>query len=185
MTSTFGNRPERPPGHERRPWGLRLLRWGLEAAIVLAVVAGVQWYRAQSLVEGMAPELQGRLVDDGQLSTLTHPTQGPVLVHFWATWCPICKLEEGSIEALSRRYRVISVAMQSGDAGAVRGYLQERGLSFPTIPDPSGAIAARWGVHVVPASFILNREGRIRFRILGYNTGLGLRARLWLTALGW
>jgi thiol-disulfide isomerase/thioredoxin len=172
-------------GQARRPWARRLLRWGLEAGVVLALVAAVHWYRAQPLAEGIAPALQGRLVENGQLVTLEHPAQRPVLVHFWATWCPICKLEEGSIEALSQRYPVITVAMQSGDASTVRRYLEERSLNVPTIADPSGAIAARWGVQTVPASFILDREGRIRFRSLGYRTGLGLRARLWLAAWDW
>lgn len=183
-TSDSGNRPSDPSPQPRRRWAQRLRRWSLEAAILLAVLTGVHWYRAQALIEGSAPALQGRLVADGQPASLQFPTDGPLLVHFWATWCPVCKLEEGTINALSQRYSVLSVAMQSGHADEVGGYLKAHELSFPTIADPSGAIAAEWGVQAVPVSFILDRNGRIRYRSVGYSTGLGLRARLWLAAEG-
>lgn len=183
-TSRSGNRSNTPSAQSRRRWVRRLRRWSLEASILLAVLAGLHWYRAQPLVDGVAPALQGRLVEDDRLSGLQMPTDGPVLVHFWATWCPVCKLEEDRIDALSQRYSVLSVAMQSGRADAIRAYLKERELSFPTIADPSGAIAAEWGVQAVPVSFILDRNGRIRFRSIGFSTGLGLRARLWLAAQG-
>jgi peroxiredoxin len=94
-------------------------------------------------------------------------------------WCPICKLEEGNIEALSSDYQVITVAMQSGNDMEINSYLQEQGLSFDTIADPYGEIATQWGVRGVPASFVLDSNGNIRFASVGYSTGVGLRGKLW------
>jgi thiol-disulfide isomerase/thioredoxin len=37
-----------------------------------------------------------------------------VLIHFWATWCSICRLENDNIQAISQDYRVLNIAMQSG-----------------------------------------------------------------------
>jgi len=49
--------------------------------------------------------------------------------------------------------------------------------------DPDGVIATRWGVRAVPASFIVDGAGQIRFVEIGYTTGIGLRLRLWLAGL--
>jgi hypothetical protein len=46
--------------------------------------------------------------------------------------------------------------------------------------DETGEIARHWGVAGVPASFIVDREGRIKYAGMGYATEIGLRARMWL-----
>lgn len=173
-----------PNGNRKHRWGQRLRRWGLEGAIVLLVLAAVHWYKARPLAEGMAPALSGRAIDTIEQINLSPPLERPTLIHFWASWCPICKLEEGSIEALAKRYQVITVAMQSGTEEEISRYLSERALDLRVIADPSGEIAQQWGVQAVPASFIIDRDGRIRFRRVGYTTGLGLRVRLWLAEIG-
>jgi peroxiredoxin len=107
-----------------------------------------------------------------------------VLVHFWATWCPICRTEQDTINAIARDTpNVITVAMQSGSRDEVEKYLKQQGLSFPVLNDPDGRIAAAWGVHAVPASFIIDPDGQIRFVEIGYTTETGLRLRLWLAAV--
>jgi len=173
-----------PNGKRKPSWGQRLRRWGLEITLVLILLAGVHWYKARPLADGLAPTLSGQTIETLEPIDLSLPADRPRLVHFWASWCPICKLEEGSIEALGADYEVITVAMQSGSAAEIRGYLSERGLDLRVIADPNGDIARRWGVQAVPASFIIDRSGQIRFRRVGYTTGFGLRARLWLAQIG-
>jgi peroxiredoxin len=62
-------------------------------------------------------------------------------------------------------------------------HLSEQQLSFPVLNDPDGHIAAAWGVHAVPASFIIDTDGQIRFVEIGYTTAIGLRLRLWWAAV--
>ncbi len=142
------------------------------------VFFAIQAWRAADLPDGPAPTLSGRLLD-GRPFDLARADR-PLLVHFWATWCPVCRLEEGAIDDLARDHSVVTVALQSGGAEALRAYLSTRGLAFPVIADEEGELARRWGVRGVPASLIVGRDGRVRFRELGYTTGLGLRIRLWL-----
>lgn len=173
-----------PNGKHKRSWHQRLRRWGLEGAIILAVLTAIHWYKARPLADGMAPALSGQSATTLEEIDLSIPSSGPRLVHFWASWCPLCRFEEGSIEAIGKDYEVITVAMQSGDAVEISRYLAERALELRVIADPNGDIARRWGVQAVPASFIIGSDGHIRFRRIGYTTGLGLRTRLWLTQLG-
>lgn len=104
---------------------------------------------------------------------------GPLLVDFWATWCAACIAEAGNIERVARRWPVVSVAIQSGDAAAVSKHLRERELALPAVVDADGRIAANWRVRGTPTHFIVDAEGNIRFRVVGYATTLGLMLRLW------
>jgi peroxiredoxin len=50
---------------------------------------------------------------------------------------------------------------------------------MPTLLDPEGAVLSRYGVQGVPATFIIDRDGEIRFRVMGLSSEWGLRLRLW------
>jgi protein-disulfide isomerase-like protein with CxxC motif len=95
----------------------------------------------------------------------------------------VCRAEQGSIDAVSRTHPVLSVASQSGPAAEVASYVAEHDIAPQVIVDSTSELAKRYGVHAFPTSFILNREGKIVFREVGYTTALGLRARLWLAGV--
>jgi thiol-disulfide isomerase/thioredoxin len=130
------------------------------------------------MVSGAAPALQGVTLAGQRYQLPAHPPR-PVLVHFWATWCPVCRAEQGSIAAIAEDADVISVAMQSGPPAEVAGYVKEQGIVFPVLNDADGSISNAWGVHAVPASFIIAPDGQIQFVEVGYTTEVGLRLRLW------
>lgn len=147
------------------------------------MIAGIRAWQQRDMVSGMAPPLSGITLDGSAYSLPAKPAQ-PVLVHFWATWCPICRTEQGSIEAIAQDHpNTITIAMQSGSTVKVGKHVVEQGLHFPVVNDADGRISAAWGVHAVPASFVIGTDGRIRFVEVGYTTGVGLRLRLWLAGL--
>lgn len=158
-----------------RTW---LVNLALNLLLIAAVVGGVQWWKARPLARGKAPPLQGTLLDGQTLDLATLRGQ-PVLVHFWATWCPLCRLGNGTIDAIAHDHRVITVALESGGPAELRQLMAAEGLGFPVLPDETGDLATRWGVPGVPATFVLDPQGRIAFSHVGFSTGWGLRARLW------
>lgn len=149
----------------------------LEAALILAVIFGAQYWQTRGLAEGAAPPLTGVLTDGSPAKVGAGDTA--TLVAFWATWCPVCKAEEGNIVSVAKDHRVISVAMQSGDAATVTKHLKERGIALPQLIDAEGRQAIDWGVRGVPTHFVVDGAGNIRFRVVGYATTWGLKARLW------
>ncbi len=158
----------------------RLRRWAREALIILAIVIGVQLWQTRGLAEGMAPPLAGTDLAGQPAGLARALTAGkPVLVAFWATWCAVCRVEMGNLEAIARDTPLVAVAMQSGDGAEVAKVLKERGRSLPAIVDADGRIARAWNVRGVPTHYIIDRRGRVRFAVVGYATEWGLRARLW------
>jgi thiol-disulfide isomerase/thioredoxin len=166
----------------------RWRRWAFEVLLIAAIISVVSLWQNRGLPEGQAPALAGishrglpiDLAEKvGAGSTASAVTRRATLVVFWAIWCPVCRAEEGNIIAVAEDWPVISVAMQSGDAFTVGKYLQERGNPLPALLDEEGAHAAAWRVRSVPAHFIIDPAGNIRFRVVGYATSLGLRVRLW------
>ncbi len=129
---------------------------------------------------GPAPNLAA-MQTDGRGVDVRSLQGRPALVYFWATWCPVCTAQQSAIDGVLADTPAITVAMRSGSAG-IRDYLFKESLNWPVVDDADGAISARWGVTGVPAVFILDTDGRIRFVTRGYTTGFGLRARLWLAA---
>jgi thiol-disulfide isomerase/thioredoxin len=147
--------------------------------LLLLVFAAVQWWQARDLAAGPAPPLVGLLLDGSPYQL--DPAGGPILVHFWATWCPVCRLEEDSIARIAADLPTITVATTSGTSDEVAAYLAEQGLTMPVLLDEDGELARRWGVNGVPATFVIDREGRIRHAGKGYSTEIGLRLRMWLS----
>ena len=155
----------------------------IKALIFIVVIAGFRAWQQRDMVSGPAPALQGMTLA-GQPYQLAAHRDGPVMVHFWATWCPICKTEQDSINTISHDdANVITIAMNSGKSEEVVKHMQEEGIDFPVVNDPDSSISNAWGVHAVPASFIISPSGQIRFAEVGFTTGLGMRLRLWLAGL--
>lgn len=163
---------------KQRDRATRWRRWGLEALVVVAIVVGIGLWNARGTASGPAPAV--RALDlAGELQDLQDYRGRPLLIHFWASWCPICRLEYGSIAAIAEDHPVISISIDQTPPEQLRAYLAEQDIRYPVIHDPAGNLADAWGVRGVPASFIVDGQGEIRFAEVGYTTEPGLRARLW------
>ena len=102
----------------------------------------------------------------------------PLLVHFWATWCPTCKLEASNIESVSKHYNVVTIAVNSGSNEELLGYLKEKELSYKVINDFDGKLSKKFNIEAYPSTLIYNPKGELSFTEVGYSTTLGLEARL-------
>ena len=160
---------------KKRKW-LRLL---LEVMIIVAIVFGIRVWQQKDLVSGVSPSFQSVKLD-GTTVNLEDYNGKPLLLHFWASWCPFCKLEEGSITNIQKDWPVLTVAYQSGDKEEVLKHLQERNIqAWPVIIDQDSRLAELFGVKGVPTSYIIDGNANIRFTEVGLTSGWGLRARLW------
>jgi thiol-disulfide isomerase/thioredoxin len=107
----------------------------------------------------------------------------PLMLHFWATWCPTCRAEAGNIGRVAETHDVMTVAVKSGGPAKIREYLETNGLRFPVIDDRDGAIASRFGVQVFPTTVLVGKDGKVFWSETGYTSTWGLKLRLWLAGL--
>ena len=174
MTNETNNNSTRTEKWRNRAFNVLLF------CVCAAIVLGVRAWHKRDTVSGPAPALQGITLTGQTYILPAHPGH-PVLVHFLATWCPVCRAEQGSIAAIAHDDpHVITVAMQSGKSEEIAKYMQEQGIDFPVVNDADGSLSSAWGITGVPASFIIAPGGQIRYVEVGYTTGIGLRLRLWL-----
>jgi len=96
-----------------------------------------------------------------------------VVVNFWATWCPPCRREMGSLERLhlaTKDKNVVVLAVNIGeDIDTVFSFLGtvEPSPSFPMLFDPDAESLGRWKVMALPTTYIIGPDGTIAFRAVG------------------
>ena len=93
-----------------------------------------------------------------------------VFLNFWATWCPPCRMEMPSMEALyqqlkGREFEILAVnIMESTET--VSAFMNESSLSFIAALD-SGSISAKYGIRAIPTSYIIDKRGLIISKVTG------------------
>lgn len=172
-----------PPAPPEPP---RKRRYVQDLAFIAAIVLGMHLLQTRHVPDGAAPAFAAPSAAGGRISLAewrARHAQGPVGLYFWADWCVVCAAQQGAVEAVQADWPVLTVAMQSGDEASVAKVLAAKGVDWTTAVDADGRIAARYGLHGVPAFVVLDRDGRIRSATVGYTSEWGIRARLWWAGL--
>ena len=134
---------------------------------VVALWAGLRApARAHDAPRFVLPDL------DGKVTRMEDLRGKVVLLNLWATWCPPCVEEMPTLEALSKRMAgrdFTLLAVSEDDTPAlVRPWIEKHGFTFPVLLDPRGQLGADLGITGYPETFIIDRNGRIVHRHVGY-----------------
>lgn len=116
-----------------------------------------------------APQAAPALAKRPGGSDLLGPPGRPVLVIFWASWCPHCREEMPGLEAFRKQHPevdVFTVAVGDSPADTAR-FVSEFGLDLPVIEDPEQLQSRIWGVRLIPSTVLLDDQHRIRYRATG------------------
>ncbi|HET7274509.1 MAG TPA: TlpA disulfide reductase family protein [Longimicrobiaceae bacterium] len=127
----------------------------------------------------VAPALAVETIDGGTASLEGYRGQ-VVLVNFWATWCPPCRIEMPGFQRVYEDKRdegfvVLALSTESAGSGAVREFLDEHDITFPVAMASAQMIKDFGGVRALPTSFLIDRNGLVRQEIAGYFAAPALR----------
>ena len=117
-----------------------------------------------------APEFS--LIDiDDQVHNLSDYRGKPVIINFWATWCPPCRKEMPSMESAWQILEEEGIAMLAINVGedfdTVFGFTATMDITFPLLLDQDGAVTEAWPIQGLPTTYILNPRGEMVYRMIG------------------
>jgi cytochrome c biogenesis protein CcmG, thiol:disulfide interchange protein DsbE len=143
-------------------------------SVVIAVMIGVIAVaaiivaadRRQSASQGKT--LSGATLRGGSFE-LSSSRGKPVVVNFFASWCPPCNSEAPDLAAFSKAHpEVVFVGVAVNDRRAdTEAFLKKYGLDYSVVVDESGAISDAWGVSGIPTTFFVDRKGAVKDSIVG------------------
>ena len=157
----------------------------------LLLPAFVRSFIVSERVDLAPPAFRMALLDGGDVAS--EALRGRVVVlDFWATWCIPCRREMPELEAVRRRYAsrpdVVFYAVnlahgdtpeQPGDSPAqAAAFLRSGNVGLIGAYDGNGEAQKALGPNRLPALFVLDRNGRVRFRHLGFVGAEDLSGRL-------
>jgi len=128
-----------------------------------------------------APAFNVPLFDGGSVA-LTDLKGKPVVVNFWASWCIPCVDEAPELEKTWQAYKDRGVAFLGIDyvdtEPKAREFMQRHGITYPNGPDLGSRISYDYRIKGVPETFVIDKDGVVRFVKIGPTTADELRSVL-------
>ncbi len=162
---------------------LNNLRFPISAAVL---VAGLVWISFSRLPVDLVPDSSieaaqvGFLAPDFKLSSLNSQEISlfnlkgkPVILNFWASWCPPCKAEMPAFEQAFQEYQgtdlqIIAINATDQDSlNDVSLFIQQFGITFPIPLDPTGSASKDYQVHSLPTTYFIDKFGVIKEIVIG------------------
>jgi peroxiredoxin len=161
----------------------RWVRWGIDLAMLAAIVLGIgAWQTRSHLSGGQAPDAVLTTLA-GERVSLDSLRGKPVVLAFSAPWCTVCAAESQNLSwvrsVVGDRARVVSIAASFEDVAQVRAYVRDRGVDYPVLLGDDALMRA-FHVEAFPTVYFLDAHGRVHGSATGYTTTFGLLARLFL-----
>jgi cytochrome c biogenesis protein CcmG, thiol:disulfide interchange protein DsbE len=126
------------------------------------------------LVGSPGPEVAGESLNGQGKFSLSGSKGKVVLVDFWATWCEPCKKSFPKLEELNVKYKgaVVIVGISEDDEKKdIADFGKTHGAKFPLLWDDGKGFAKKYPVDNMPTSFILDKNGVVKFMHQGYHDG--------------
>jgi cytochrome c biogenesis protein CcmG/thiol:disulfide interchange protein DsbE len=158
--------------------GRKVANWAAIAAALAVILAfALPSYRQGEASIAGSTARDFPLTIDGKPARLSDLRGKIVVLNFWGSWCQPCIEEAPGLNRLQQHIAshnavVLGVAADEDDA-AYRKFLLDHAIGYPTYRDPAtkenrSSIAESYGTVMVPETYIIDRQGKIARKIIGY-----------------
>jgi thiol-disulfide isomerase/thioredoxin len=119
-----------------------------------------------------APEFSAPRLDRGGKVKLSDYRGKVVYLDFWASWCGPCLVSLPLLEQMRSdfppdQFQIVAVNLDTETAKAKR-FLAKTKVRYPSATDPNGSIPERFGLETMPTSYLIDRDGVVRYVHAGF-----------------
>jgi thiol-disulfide isomerase/thioredoxin len=127
---------------------------------------------SKSKTTNLAPNWQLQ-TQEGKNIALSDYKGKPVILHFWATWCPYCKKLQPKLVELEKKYKnsginIVAISFNEDESVNPQDSITQRGYQFITAVN-GDQVAQKYGVKGTPTTFFINRKGKVIFKSTSSN----------------
>ena len=149
----------------------RASSWLLFITVVAIIGCRLPGGSAISITPHPAPAWELKDVEGKSIASSNYAGK-VVLVTFWATWCPPCKLEVPGLIGLQKKYEksgftVLGISLDEGGASVVKPFLKDYGINYPVVLGDEKITGDFGGVEAIPKTFVIDRQGTVVAGFLG------------------
>lgn len=153
-----------------------------DAVLIVGVFFAVHSWQTRDLpIDEPAPATVLALLDGSGIQAAVEEGETGI-VYFFAPWCFYCKTSIGNVDELVADGRIAwatVVALDYSDTREVQDFINKSGVSLPVLMG-NPATASDWSVRAFPTYYVIDAQGRISSRSVGYSTLAGMWFRSWM-----
>lgn len=106
-----------------------------------------------------------------------------VVLNFWATWCPPCRAEIPDFVEKQKKHEqaglvFVGVSLDEGGTENVKAFVEKQGINYPIVMGTPEVVEAFGGIEGIPTTFLIDRKGNIREKIVGQERSEVLEKKL-------
>ena len=120
---------------------------------------------------GNAPDFTLEKIEGGTL-TLSDYKGKLIILNFWATWCPPCRMEIPSFVELQNKYKdhliIIGINLDQDNPENVKQFIKKFNINYPVVKGTYRVVLDYGEIRGIPTTFIIDSNGNIRETIVGY-----------------
>lgn len=153
------------------------------ALLVFVGIVGFQWSAMTSPLEGKeAPEFSLKLLDGGVFNLAEHLGERPIVLDFWAVWCPSCRDVLPKVASAVNHFKgddIVILTVNLGDSpDSIAAFLKSKSVQAPVALDENNAVGGLYHVQSIPTMVLIGRDGKVSKVTVGSMSEENLRSAI-------